>query len=261
MMKAMLAAAVAVFVIYGAQSAYAQRGQFAENPEEDNRPEPPGKQGAPIDVTGFWVSIVTEDWRFRMLTPRKGDYPGLPINRAARQVAGGWDPAQDEAAGEECKAYGAPAIMRVPGRVHITWQDDNTLEIETDAGEQTRLIHFGKADAPAGEPSRQGNSRGVWESLQRFDYGRGMPPLNGSLKVTTTRLKPGYLRKNGVPYSADTSVTEYFDLVREPNGAQYLIVKTIVEDPVYLTQPFITSSNFKKQDGRAGWDPKPCAAR
>jgi hypothetical protein len=261
MIRAILAAAALSVLSGAAPGVSAQPSQFAEVPEEENLPELTGKQAAPIDVTGYWVSLVTEDWRFRMLAPARGDYPGLPINSAARQVADRWDPAQDEAAGAACKSYGAPAIMRVPGRVHITWQDDNTLAIETDAGEQTRLIHFSKLDAPAGGPTLQGFSRGVWESLQRFDYGRGLPPLNGSLKVVTTHLEPGYLRKNGVPYSAQATVTEYFDLVNGANGDQYLIVKTIVEDPVYLVQPFITSSNFKKQDSRSGWNPKPCAAR
>ena len=80
-----------------------------------------------------------------MVTPTKGDYQAVPMNADARKVADAWDPAADEAAGNQCKSYGAAAIMRVPGRVHITWQDDKTLRLEIDAGTQTRLFRF---DAP-----------------------------------------------------------------------------------------------------------------
>src|ERR1700684_3466479 len=117
-------------------------------------PGPPrtGKASAPEDLTGYWVSLVTEDWRWRMVTPAKGDYDGVPINGEGRKVADAWDPAKDEAAGNACKAYGAGAITRVPGRLHITWQDDNTLKLEADAGTQTRLFHFG------GKPPENGDA-------------------------------------------------------------------------------------------------------
>src|SRR5579863_4442007 len=78
------------------------------------------KANAPEDITGYWVAVVTEDWRFRMVTPAKGDYASVPLSPEGRRVADTWDPAKDEAAGDQCKSYGAAAIMRVPGRVHIT---------------------------------------------------------------------------------------------------------------------------------------------
>src|SRR5580692_8316376 len=106
-------------------------------------PPPSPKDAAPMDLTGYWVSIVTEDWRYRMVTPAKGDYASIPLNPEGRKVADTWDPAKDEAAGDQCKSYGAAAIMRVPGRLHITWDNDTTLKIETEACEQTRLLHFG----------------------------------------------------------------------------------------------------------------------
>ena len=225
--------------------------------------QPPGgsprsaRESAPIDLTGQWVSIVTEDWRFRMVTPPAGDFSGVQLTPAAAAIARAWDPASDEASGNACKAYGAPAIMRVPGRVRISWQDDSTLKIETDAGRQTRLLHFGEPPA-AGEPSLQGVSRAQW---QPHGGGPGRPPVSGSLKVTTTDLADGYLRKNGVPYSASVVLTEYFDVLAHPDGSQWLVVKSIVEDPLsYATSP-ITSSNFRKQSDRSGWDPQPCSAR
>src|SRR3984893_10298650 len=102
-------------------------------------PPPSPRDAAPMDLTGYWVSIVTEDWRYRMVTPPKGDYAAVPLNPEGRKVADTWDPAKDEAAGNRCKAYGAAAIMRVPTRLHFTSENDNTLRIETDAGTQTRL--------------------------------------------------------------------------------------------------------------------------
>src|SRR5207237_2065691 len=109
------------------------------------------------------VSVIKEDWKFRMVTPNKGILETLTLNAEGRRVAGTWDPAKDEAAGEQCRAYGAPTIMRLPGRLHITWENDTTLRIDTDAGTQTRLFHFGAAQPPTGEPTWQGNSAAQWE--------------------------------------------------------------------------------------------------
>ena len=83
----------------------------------------------------------------------------------------------------------------------------------------------------------------------------------GSLKVTTSRMKPGYLRKNGVPYSADAVITEYVDRFDVPNGDSLLVVSTEVVDPTYLAQPFWTSTHFKKVADASGWHPTPCSAR
>jgi hypothetical protein len=239
---------------------------------------------APIDLTGTWVSVVTEDWRFRMVTPPPKDYASVPLNAAARAVADKWDPAADEAAGNACKSYGAGNIMRVPGRLHISWQDDTTLKIETDAGQQTRLLHF--TGTPGGDPSWQGYSQASWEVAGGNAFGGGgggrggaggggggaggrggaaggppPPPRGGSLKVVTTRLKEGYLRKNGVPYSENATVTEYFDRHSEANGDEWFTVTTIVDDPKYLAQTFITSTHFKREPNASKWFPAPCKAK
>jgi hypothetical protein len=219
-------------------------------------PPPAPKAAAPIDITGYWVSIVTEDWRYRMMTPAKGDFPSIPLNPEGVKVANEWDSAKDEAAGNQCKAYGAGAIMRMPGRLHITWQDDNTLKVEMDNGEQTRLFRFGAAPPPTGEASWQGDSLAQWEFAGGRAGGRG-----GDLKVVTTHLKPGYLQKNGVPYSANAVVTEHFDLTNEPDGTSWLIVTTLVEDPRYLARSFQRSTHFRKQSDSKGWDPTPCSAQ
>ncbi len=236
-------------------------------------PQPPvnARKIAPLDLTGYWVSIVTEDWRWRMITPDKGDYASVPLNSEGKRVADTWDPAKDEAAGEQCRSYGAPAIMRVPGRLHISWDNDNTLRVETDAGTQTRIFHFDSSPPPKSAPQWQGHSVAEWDGLRPRGFlnlsgfgaapGSAGPAPEGYLKVVTTDLRPGYLRKNGVPYSANAKLEEYFDSFKAPNGDQWLVVTTIVTDPKYLSEPFITSSHFKKLPDASGWKPSPCAAR
>ncbi len=225
------------------------------------------KASAPIDLTGYWVSVVTEDWRWRMVTPSKGDYASIPINLAAEKFADAWDPAKDEAAGEQCRPYGAPAIMRVPGRIHITWRDERTLQVETDAGRQTRLFHFDDWKAPAGPPTWQGDSVGEWETPRPGPAAGPNGPKFGDLKVVTAHLRPGYLRKNGVPYSGQTILTEYWDISTERyltgthKNEQWLTITTIVHDPAYLQQEWITSLNFKKESDGSKWDPEPCSSR
>ncbi|HEX6993568.1 MAG TPA: hypothetical protein VF339_05410 [Gammaproteobacteria bacterium] len=238
----------AAFVLALAFAACGARGQQAEPPSP--------RDVAPIDLTGQWVSIVTEDWRFRMMTPPKGEYPGITLTPAGRAIADAWDPARDEAEGNACKAYGVAAIMRVPGRLRIEWVDDSTLEIRTDAGSQTRRLYFGDVPVTT-ERTWQGVSAARWIL---HGGGRGQPPANASLEVVTTGFRSGYLRKNGVPYSENASITEYFDLLRQPDGTEWLVVKTIVEDPEYLAEPYITSSNFRREEGRDGWNPTECVA-
>lgn len=242
-----LALAIAIALPLVAQPPAGRRGGPPPNP----------KAAAPIDLTGYWVSIVTEDWRYRMVTPAPGDYQSVPMTPAAIKVAEAWDPAKDEAAGDECKSYGAPAILRVPEHLHITWQDDQTLRMDTDAGKQTRLFHFGDWK-PAQEDAHtlQGDSVAQWE-IQR-EEGR---TANGSLKVTTSHLKAGYLRKNGVPYSENTSLAEDYDLVHERNGDTLMVVTIVVTNPIYLREPFIISSHFKKLPDDSGWNPTACSAR
>jgi len=224
------------------------------------------RQNAPIDLTGYWVSVVNEDWEFRMVTPDKGVYDTLNLSAEGRRVADSWDPAKDEAAGEQCRAYGAANLMRMPGRLHITWDNDTTLKIETDAGTQTRLFRFGAAAPTNAEASWQGYSVAEWELAPAAGRGaaRGAGPAparQGNLKVLTTQLRPGYIRKNGAPYSNRTVVTEYYDIHTLPNGEQWMTITTRVEDPVYSTRPYITTTDFKKLPDATGWNPTPCSAR
>jgi len=245
---------------------------------------------APIDLTGTWVAIVTEDWRWRMVTPPKGDAASVPLSFEGRKAAAAWDLAADEAAGNQCRAFGVGGIMRQPGRLRISWQDDATLKLEFDAGTQTRLLNFDRAKQPPSERSWQGFSRAEWEGpgIGRQSEappgpgagpagppvpgggGRGLrggpPPRGaasiirgGSLKVVTTNVREGYLRKNGVPYSEQATVTEYVHrLPAHPNGDNWLHVVTIVDDATYLTQSFYTSTHFRLEPDGSRFSPTPC---
>ena len=243
----------------------AQRG----NAQPDAPASP--RAAAPIDLTGYWVALVTQDWRWRMVTPAKGDYRGIPMTAEARKVAEAWDPAKDEAAGEECRSYGAPALMSVPGRLRISWENDSTLKVETDAGMQTRLLRFGNPPRSA-EASWQGDSVAEWQ-MSRANVPLVLRPASrpgtpeprqvrsGSLKVVTTNLRPGYLRKNGVPYSANAVLTEYWEVFKRSDTDQLLTITTQVEDRQYLTQPRLSALPFKKEPDGSKWDPTPCSAR
>jgi hypothetical protein len=211
------------------------------------------RDSAPIDLTGYWVSYITENWRYRMVTPAKGEYRRIPSSPAAVPLINAWDPAADERAGNQCKSYGAGNIMSVPGRLHITWQDAETLRIDTDAGTQTRLLRFASAAPTSATASWQGESVAAWQRATGSDGG-------GSLRVVTTNLRPGYLRKNGVPYSERTTITEHFDITTMPDGGKLLLVTTIIEDPLYLTGPYVISPHFKKEQDGSKWEPTACSS-
>ena len=286
MSRALVVVVASMFLAFGLVRLDAQRG----NPQPPRVP----KAAAPIDLTGYWVSIVTQDWRWRMVTPRKGDYQGVQITAEAAKIADAWDPAKDEAAGEQCKSYGAPALMSVPGRFHITWQDDTTLKVDTDAGIQTRLLRFAlpqgqgapslsrggnvqtpldsARDKPADAPRTwQGVSQARWLSprpavplqLRPADRTADAPPIRptgGSLHVVTKNLRAGYLRKNGAPYSENAVLTEHWDLYKRPNGEQWLTITTQIEDPQYLSNVRLVAPVFKKEPNGAKWDPTPCSS-
>jgi len=239
-------AVLATILVVGVVSASAQQPPAVPSPRTQ----------APVDLTGDWVSVVTEDWRWRMVTPPKGDYASVPLTAEARKVADAWNPARDAAAGEACRAYGAAAVMRLPGRIRIAWEGDAVLRVDTEAGSQTRLFRFGAAAAEASSaPTWQGRSLAQWQSLGGR---RGAPPSGGSLRVVTTGMRAGYLRRNGVPYSSSAIVTEYYNRANEPSGDSWLIVTTVVDDPRYLTGRFVTSSHFKRVGAGGAWTPTAC---
>ncbi|NOT45624.1 MAG: hypothetical protein HOP14_13560 [Acidobacteria bacterium] len=217
------------------------------------------RAAALADLTGYWVSVVTEEWLWRMRTPPKGDYISVPLSEAGREVADAWDPATDGS----CKAYGAGGLMRMPTRLRITWEGDDVLKVETDAGAQTRRLRF-EAPAQPGPQSLQGLSLAAWEPnggppVMRGGARIGAPaPEGGTLKVVTSNLSEGWLRKNGVAYSDSTTMLEYFDRVSFPNGDDFLIVSSVVQDPRYLLSEYTTSYHFKREADGSKWAPAAC---
>ena len=221
--------------------------------QQATRPPTP-RAAAPYDLTGYWVSVVTEDWRWRMTTPPKGDYISIPLSDEGRKVAFAWDPKTEGS----CKAYGAAGLLHVPTRLNISWQGEDVLKVDSDAGAQTRLLRFGAKTAPGGS-SLQGFSIAEWEPLGPAGAGRagGGPPPR-ALKVTTTNLAEGWLRKNGVPYSDQTTLVEHWDRVTFPNGDVWLTVSQYVSDPKYLTGDYTTSMHFKREPDGSKFKPVAC---
>jgi len=283
-------------IAFGRSDVAAQRGAGGQRGAGPAAAPQTARTRGPVDFTGTWVSVVTEDWRWRMVTPPKDQSAAasIPVNQEARRVAQSWDLEADNKGGNQCRAFGVGGINRQPGRLRISWQDDNTLKFEYDAGTQTRLLYFDRAAQPPAEKTWQGFSRADWEGPgvgrgaapvgdNRVTGGglpgaagvpggggqglRGGPPPRGqarintgaNLKIVTTNFREGYLRKNGIPYSEQAVITEYIHrLPTHPNGDNWLQVITIVEDPRYLTQPYYTSTNFRLGPNDAGFRPTPC---
>lgn len=258
--------------------------------------QPSGQQAALIDLTGNWVAVVDQDWRFRMMTPPKGDFAQVPMNAAAQRIAAQFDPALYGGANYQtsgiidCRAYGGANVMRMPTRLRITWDSPDVLKIETDWGQQTRLLRFtpaqpfgdmevalrtGELGGSRGPASMQGYSVAAWEqpfrfnapNFQRANVGRGgglgqnrageLQP-GGSLAVVTTDLTPGWLRRNGAPYSSRTRVIEHFTTFQDPTGKDWFTDTIEVNDPEYLNTPFYLSAEFQKEPDGSKWAPHPC---
>jgi hypothetical protein len=225
-----------------------------------------GARGAaPVDLTGYWVSIVTEDYIERMFpdSPRSGTPQSARGGRGGGQAvapAGG-------AAADPCRVYGAAGSMRLPGRLNITWADDNTLKVEMDAGTQTRLFHFGVTQPPPNtEKTLQGYSIANWDVGARGGGGGGgrgggggggggAPAARwGSLTVVTTNMKGGYLLTSRTNYSENAVLTEYFNKSTD-FGVDYLTVVAIIADPAGNRT---TSSTFKKEPNGSKFSPTGC---
>jgi hypothetical protein len=238
---------------------HAQRGRG----RGEAQPATSARAAAPVEVAGYWVAIVSEDWRWRMGVGLKSDYGYLTLNAEGRRVGDSWDPAKDAAAGEQCRSYGAIGVMRQPTRLHVTWETEDTLRIDTDAGTQTRMLRFGAAAPPGQEPTWQGTSVARWE----FDGPppqRGQPPSAprvGQLRVVTTNLRPGYVYKHGVPYSGGAVLTEHFQVLPGIEGEQYLSVTATVDDPRYWAQPFVRTVHFRRERDGSKWSPTACSSR
>jgi hypothetical protein len=253
-----------------AQAGQGQRGAGAGAAAPGQGPAAPGggraggaRGAAPVDLSGYWVSIVTEDWIERM----SPDSPPSGVGRGGRgQFDGGGPPAGTPPAAastakpDPCRAYGAAGSLRVPGRLNITWADDNTLKIDLDAGTQTRLLRFTPAPAPA-QRTLQGHSIATWDTGARGGRGggRGGPapaagPTWGSLRVVTTNMTGGYLLSSRAAYSENAVLTEHFTR-HSDFGVDYFTVTAVVEDGP-LTR--VSSSTFKKEPNGSKFAPTGC---
>jgi len=224
------------------------------------------RDGTPIHldrIEGQWVAIVNEDWLWRMKTPDKGDFTSIPYNARAREVGNEWDPSMDGS----CLAYGAAGIMRQPMRIRVDWESDSVIRLQTDYGQQTRRFIFNQPPAANTQNSLQGYSLASWKydaisgPAGAFAGGGAAAnngPRHGSLKVETTHLIPAWLRNNGAPVSGNARVTEYYDVFEGPGGIDWLVATVVVSDPEYLNTDFVTSSHFRRETDRSGWDPQPC---
>ena len=251
-----------LIVLMAASSVYAQgRGG-------PPGPPPTPKAAAKIDLTGYWVSLVTEDWRYRQFTPPKGDYESVPISAAGKKIADAWDPAKDEAAGEQCKAYGAVGLMRMPTRLHITWQDDNTLKVESDAGTRDKIVPLWKS-----------SGRG-WRLAGRFCSVMGLSPSGGLYRFRGNRFRicsaaTAWWVLEGRHHQNETGISaeEWRAVQRENNPDRVLRPfrrsrrrfhhsghlrdqRSRIPVPTH-----VDDHTFQERTDASGWKPAPCVAR
>jgi hypothetical protein len=267
-LRAALVAAGAAMVISSGTTTIVAQGRGGRGGAA--APAGPARTTAPVDLTGTWVPVITEDWRYRMMTAPNGETGGVPMLPAARQAAMQWDRTKEGS----CEAYGVGGLMRMPVRFKISWADDYTLKIESDGGQQTRLLHFAAAGQPApstaGQPrTLQGYSVAEWQrsggALDAFGPGlapeaggRGAAPRWGSLRAVTTNVLPGWLTRNGVPYGQNLTLTEYYTRITHKEAGDWLVITTTYDDPQNLQRQWITSTNFQKEANDAKWSPAPC---
>jgi hypothetical protein len=253
--RSWLSAFAVLISLVGTVGTVTARAQPPPGPPDVRTP----RERAAIDMTGQWVAVVTEDWRWRMVTPPIGDTASLPLNERGRSAAAAWDLARDKTEDALCKAFAGPGLMRQPTRIRIDWEDGDTLKLEFDAGRQVRRFEF--TPQPPAERSLQGYSEAQWfrQTQSRGVFGGRTPSEGGSLVVRTTQLTGGYLRPNGVPFSERATVKEFFNTFTLPGEAgTWLVVTTVVNDPEYLAAELLMSSQFKKEASRSSWNPRAC---
>jgi hypothetical protein len=193
---------------------------------------------AQVDLSGGWISKIHEDQPDRTAGPEIADYTGLPVNDAARERADSWDAQHLEMLEHECEPhpfdYGVrgPANMRVWGDMDPFTKAIPVWHTEMAYMMPLRSIYMdGRPHPPEDAPHTwQGFSTGAWEG--------------DILKVTTTHLKEGWVRRNGLPRSENATVVEYY--LRHHD---VLTVVVDVEDDDYLTEPLVRTSSWVSHDG------------
>lgn len=194
---------------------------------------------AQADFTGYWDNIMHEDTLFRTAGPPIGEYIGLPLTDAARAIANEWNPEDGYKPENQCKMHGGAYIMRSPIRFFLEYEDEVTISIKIELEMGTSRTIYLDGRPAEGPPTDMGHSVGVWEG--------------DMLTITTTNMTVKYVRRNGVPNSEQAVMTEHF--VRH---GDYLSIISIIEDPVYLTQPLVRSVSFRKRSDEFKWVRFPC---
>ena len=192
-----------------------------------------GRVSAETDLSGEWVPRYHEDLPERIPGPALGEYHGIPLNDAARRRAESWSASMLSVLEHQCVPHPADYATRGPSHMRISKEIDRRtqavvairLHISAWANERTIWLDGRTHPPPYAAHTWQGFSTGVW---------------NGNvLTVTTTHLKPAFVRRNGVPRSEGAVLREHF--IRHGNTLTHV---SVVQDPAYLTEPFIRSQNW-----------------
>ena len=206
----------------------------------------PASAFAQTDLSGSWGVRFHEDQLERAPGPELGDYLGLPSSDGARQWALSWDPSRLTLPEHQCQVHVSPYIYRGPLQLRI-WEDrdprsQKLLAIKNyiSTYEQTRTIWMD------GRPHPPEFAAHTWEGFSTGKFEGDM------LTVTTTHIKQGWVRRNGLPESDKATLTEHF--FRHGNILTHVVYLT---DPVYLTEPLVKTQNFglndRVQNGNGAW--------
>lgn len=188
---------------------------------------------AQIDFSGEWAPRMYEDQPERVPGPELGDYLGIPINDAARMRAETWDASIQTLPEWQCRPHSADYIWRGPSNLRI-WKEVDPVSREITAFHAEWLRSVDRAIFLDGRPHPPEGALHTWAGYSTAKWDGDI------LTITTTHLKEGYLRRNGLPRSDQATLTEHW--IR--NG-DFLTVVTIVHDPVYLTEPFIRTTDYE----------------
>ena len=208
----------------------------------------PSSALAQMDMSGSWGARFNEDQPERIPGPELGDYLGLPITDGARQWALSWDPSRLTLPEHQCQVHVSPYIYRGPLQLRIWEERDPDTQVliaikhYISTYEQTRTIWMD------GRPHPPEYAAHTWQGFSTGKFDGDM------LTVTTTHLKMGWIRRNGVPRSDTAVLTEHF--VRHDN---VLTLITVISDPLYLSEPFVRTTNWSS-DPHQLIAPYPCQA-
>lgn len=188
---------------------------------------------AEVNLSGVWSGTYAEDWPDRFPGPELGDYGGLPLNDANRMRAKSWSASLLALPEYQCRVHPADyansfADIRIREERDRWSEELIAIHLQHFAWQTRRTIWMDGREHPPeyAQHTSMGFSTGEWEGHK--------------LKVTTTHLKEGWLRRNGVARSDLATVTEYF--IRHGDVLSWTV---IVDDPVYLEEPFIRNRDYE----------------